>query len=147
VLIEDNPADATLFRWALADSGISEEVEVFSHGDVAMAFARQDGLFRSDPPPDVIVVDLNLPGHDGFEILAVICRNPLFCRTEVGVYSSSDDPCDRRRAFELGVDFYIEKPADLQGLRSLAQRLGDALPPAVRPDSERKRRRPHQTRP
>jgi DNA-binding response OmpR family regulator len=132
VLIEDNPADVSLFRWALEEQGIREEVEVFSHGDVAMAFARQRGLFRNDPPPDVIVIDLNLPGFDGLQILGAICRNPIFCRTEVGIYSSSDDPADRHRAMELGADFYIEKPVDMSGLRALAQRVGDLLPATVR---------------
>jgi DNA-binding response OmpR family regulator len=129
VLVEDNPADATLFRWALQEQGVRDEVEVFDHGDVAMAFARQEGLFQWDPPPDVVVLDINLPGYDGMQILGTIRKNPLFCRTQVGIYSSSDDPRDRYRAMEMGADFFIQKPADLDGLRSLAERVGAMLSP------------------
>ena len=127
VLVEDNPADATLFRWALWEHGVQEEVEVFDNGEVAMAFARQEGLFKNDPPPDIVVVDLNLPGYDGMQILGSLWKNPLFCRTEMGIYSSSDDPRDRFRAMELGADFYIQKPCDLEGLQALARRIGDLL--------------------
>ena len=131
VLIEDNPADVTLFRWALWEHGIEADIQEYSHGDVAMAFARQQGVFRKDAPPDVIVVDLALPGHDGMQILGALCKNPLFCRTEVGVFTSSTDPRDRLRAMELGADFYIVKPMDLQGLQALAEKIGEQLPGAL----------------
>ena len=128
VLIEDNPADVTLFRWALWEHGIDAEIEEYSHGDVAMAFAQHQGGFRQDAPPDVVVVDLALPGHDGMQILGALCKNPLFCRTEVGVFTSSTDPRDRLRAMELGADFYIVKPMDLDGVKALAEKIGEQLP-------------------
>jgi DNA-binding response OmpR family regulator len=128
VLIEDNPADVTLFRWALWEHGIDAEIEEYSHGDVAMAFAQHQGGFRQDAPPDVVVVDLALPGHDGMQVLGALCKNPIFCRTEVGVFTSSTDPRDRARAMELGADFYIVKPMDLEGLKALAELIGEQLP-------------------
>jgi len=127
VLIEDNPADATLFRWALRDRGVYEDLEVFDDGSVAMAFARQEGLFRNDPPPDVVVVDLALPGYDGMEVVESIRANLLFSRTEVWVYSASLDPGDRSRALELGADSYIQKPKDLDELRTIAARFRDLM--------------------
>jgi CheY-like chemotaxis protein len=127
VLIEDNPADATLFRWALRDRGVYEDLEVFDDGSVAMAFARQEGLFRNDPPPDVVVVDLALPGYDGMEVVESIRGNPLFSRTMVWVYSASLDPADRSRAIELGADSYIQKPKDLDELRTIAARFRDLM--------------------
>ncbi len=127
VLIEDNPVDAVLFRWALQERGVYDDLEVFDHGDVAMAFARQEGLFRNDPPPDVVLVDLALPGFDGMEVVESIRANLLFSRTEVWVYSASLDPGDRSRALQLGADSYIEKPKDLDELRSIAERLRDLM--------------------
>jgi len=127
LLVEDNPADVTLFHWALAEHGILDEVEVFTHGDVAMAFARREGLFQGDNLPEVIVLDLNLPGFDGMQILEVLRGDPLFNDIRIGIFSSSNDPRDRRRAVEMGADFHIEKPADLEGMHALASTVGDLL--------------------
>lgn len=136
ILIEHNPADVALFRWALRDQGVHEYLEVFDHGDVAMAFARQEGLFRNDPPPDVVVIDLELPGYSGMEILGAVRRNPFFCRTEVGIYSWLDDPRDRIRAMELGADFYLHKPSALEDLRALARTTRNLLRPALHSESK-----------
>jgi CheY-like chemotaxis protein len=127
LLVEDNPADVALFHYALSEHGILDEVEVFDHGDVAMAFARREGRFQTDRLPDVIVLDLNLPGFDGLQILETLRANPLFNEIPIGIFSSSDDPKDRRRGMELGADFHIEKPVDLKGVEILASTVGELL--------------------
>jgi DNA-binding response OmpR family regulator len=127
VLIEDNPADVALFRWTLMEHDIKVEIEVISHGEVAMAFAMQVGGFSNEPPPSLVLIDIGLPGHDGLQVLGAIQKNPVFCRTEVGIYSASDDPRDRKRAMEMGADFFIEKPVDLPGVRALAGRVAELL--------------------
>jgi CheY-like chemotaxis protein len=127
VLVEDNPADVLLFRWALAEYGLDDEVEVVDHGDAAMEFARRERRRTSEPWPRVVLLDLKLPGHDGLEVLQAIRDNPAFRRTVVGIFSSSDDPRDRQHAMRVGAQFYIQKPADLQGVQTLADTIGWCL--------------------
>ena len=68
LLIEDNTADIYLFRKALANAGLVFELTVIEDGGRAMAFARGDGEYAASPVPDIAIIDLNLPKHDGIQI-------------------------------------------------------------------------------
>ncbi len=128
LLVEDNPADVTIFRYALKERGNTDEVDVIDHGDVAMEFAQREGAFRpEDPVPDLIVLDINLPGFDGLQILGAIRKSDAFRDVPVGIYSSSDDPRDKYLAMEMGAWFYVQKPMTLEGLEALATTITEVL--------------------
>jgi two-component system response regulator len=127
LLVEDNPADVHLLSWALCEHGVRHELDVIPHGDEAMNLIRAVDESSGAVVPDIVVLDLNLPGFDGLQLLGAIRKHTLFHETRVGVYSSSDDPRDRYRAMELGADFYLQKPADLEGLRTVVSLIGKLL--------------------
>jgi len=128
LLVEDNPADVTIFQYALKERGSGDLVDVISHGDVAMEFAQREGVFRHDELlPDLIVLDINLPGFDGLQILGAIRKSDTFRDVPVGIYSSSDDPRDKYLAMEMGARFFIQKPMTLEGLESLATTITEVL--------------------
>src|SRR5690349_19373998 len=68
LLIADNPADVELTRQCFRESRIPNEVHAALDGDSALAFLRREGPFASASRPDLVLLDLNLPGIDGREI-------------------------------------------------------------------------------
>jgi DNA-binding response OmpR family regulator len=127
VIVEDNPADVMLLRWALENRGVTCDLEVIDHGDIAMAYAEGKWPAPWDGPPSVILVDINLPGYDGFQLVEAFRANASFSGSTIGMYSSSDDEADRTRALNAGASFFIEKPVDLQGLDRLAVEVAAVL--------------------
>jgi CheY-like chemotaxis protein len=123
-LAEDNPADVYLLKEALgteADKDI--EMVVAEDGEEALDFVCQRGRFAGCEPPDLIVLDLNLPKTDGSDILRCIRESDRLRATPVIVLTSSDSPRDRAAAERLGASCYITKPSDLDAFLALGGRL------------------------
>jgi len=123
LLVEDNPADATLLRSCLADSRCDFRVSVVGDGDGALAFLRRDGAFADRTLPDMILLDLNLPGRDGREILAEIREHPEWNAIPIVVLTSSQSPSDVRMSYARGADRYLTKPIDLGGYDAIVVAL------------------------
>jgi len=126
VLAEDNPADIYLIRQALTQHRVDCDVCLVKDGKSAiLLFSARD---RHDPPtPDLILLDLNLPQHDGIEVLKAIRGRTELSQVPVAILSSSESPTDYRAASALGVVRYIRKPLDLEAFMSLGQTIKDLL--------------------
>jgi DNA-binding response OmpR family regulator len=114
VVVEDNPMDVKLFEIALAEVGLEYELTVFSDGGDALSWAQSPGENTgASRPPDLAVVDLNLPKYSGLDILSTMRRTSELSKVPVLVLSSSASMRDvaRVRAFENTA--YMTKPADL----------------------------------
>ena len=119
LLAEDNSADVYLIREALKEHGIVCPLRLATDGkDVLRLISFQD-------PPDedidfsLIILDLNLPRHDGIEILQRLRENPNLTHVPVVVLTSSDSPRDRLMATNLGAARFIRKPSNLEEFLSL----------------------------
>jgi CheY-like chemotaxis protein len=128
VLIEDNPADVILVGEALKAYGVVRPLHVLSNGAAALAFLRSSkaGLRL----PALVLLDLNLPKHDGFEILTVLRAQEVLAATPVIVVSSSQNPDDERAVLALGATRYFTKSADLDEFLKLGALIRDLLAPA-----------------
>jgi chemotaxis family two-component system response regulator Rcp1 len=123
LLGEDNPADVYLIRQALEEHGVKYTLEIASHGgEMISALTNR----RSDPP-DLIVLDLNLPRFDGLEILKSIRDNSYLKSIPVVILTSSDSPRDKVAAAELGADCYIRKPSRLDEFMAIGKTLQSLL--------------------
>ena len=129
VLAEDSVPDVILVKETLRTVGIEAELQVFPDGEEC---ARH--LTTSEEPPDAIIVDLNLPRVDGFELLRLVRGDRRYDGVPVAVLTSSRAAEDRRRSFELGANAFITKPSRLddflQALGSEMRRLLSAPGPA-----------------
>ena len=130
LLGEDNPADVYLIRQALDENGIHYRLQVATHGGELIK------IFSTKPTqvPDLIVLDLNLPRHDGLEILRLIRDNQDLARVPVVILTSSDSPKDRVAASVFGADCYICKPSNLDEFMAIGktfQTLLSSARPAV----------------
>ena len=114
VLIEDNPSDVYLMKFALEESGLVFEMTSFQNGaDALLTLCPDTGAEDKCFVPDLILLDLNTPGTDGFEVLARIRGNPSLADVPVAIITSSASPADKHRASLIGATTYIQKPTEL----------------------------------
>jgi CheY-like chemotaxis protein len=125
LLAEDNPADIYLIRRALTENNVCCHLQVALDGNEALSFLRSEGEFTARP--NLILLDLNLPRHDGMEILQYVRQDRLLADVPVIVFTSSDSPADRRSATHLGVTRFIRKSSLLDDFMALGAVIREIL--------------------
>lgn len=121
LLVEDNPADADLTMETLDMSKLHMEISVVTNGADAMAFLRAEGDYSTVHQPDLILLDLNLPGKDGREVLAEIKKDDRLRRIPVIILTSSEAEKDVLESYDLGANSYVTKPVDLKAFQTIVQ--------------------------
>jgi CheY-like chemotaxis protein len=124
LVIEDNPADVHLLRSALATAELHCELTVIDDGADALAFLRQPS---ATAPPDLAIVDLNLPKHSGQEIIEEMRATPAFREVPVVILTSSSSQRDRASLEHTHVRRYIVKPADLDEFMKVGWQIREVL--------------------
>ena len=120
--VEDDPNDALLFQHACAQAGMKVNHKVAIDGAEALAYLSTSGGEAQDCPiPTLIVLDLNLPLVSGFDVLAWLRNERRLRRLPVVVLTSSNQPNDVKRAYDLGANSYLIKPVELESLITLAK--------------------------
>jgi CheY-like chemotaxis protein len=115
VLIDDSPSDVYLTKLALEESGLQFEMTTFQSGaDALRALCPSGGAINDPLIPDLILLDLNTPCSDGFEVLGTIRGNPRLSHVPVAIITSSASAADQHRAALGGATTYIKKPTQLK---------------------------------
>ncbi len=120
LIVEDNPGDVRLIKEALNMSSFEPTLYVVRDGFEATRFLEtrmQDGF------PHLMVLDLNLPRKSGFEVLKFVKRNEMLKRIPVIVLSSSQNPEDVAKAYDLHANCYLTKPANFEAFIAVVQAL------------------------
>ncbi|HME99567.1 MAG TPA: response regulator transcription factor [Terriglobia bacterium] len=127
LIVEDETDLVKLLKYNLEKEGF--KVNYATDGTVALAEARRD-------PPDLVILDLMLPGLDGLEVCRQLRRNEKFVRTPVLILSARSEEADRVVGLELGADDYVTKPFStrevIARVRALLRRNEPAAPPRLR---------------
>ncbi len=127
LLIEDNRPDALLVRDALGKQHLDFALTEISDAEAAAAYVDRMGSAADAPYPDIVIMDLNLPLGDGFDLLQQIRNRPGSVDTPVIVMTSSESPYDRARATEMGNTRYFRKPLDLDAFLQIGALVREAL--------------------
>jgi CheY-like chemotaxis protein len=147
LLVEDRSDDVELIRHAFRRAGISSPLHVVRDGDLAMAYLSGTGVYANrdeHPLPDLILLDLKMPGTDGFEVLQWLRQQSGFSTIPVIVLTSSEQMRDVNQAYELGANSFLVKPFDFQDLVSLSQTLKTFwLQRNKKPESQRPTNKPN----
>ena len=122
LLVEDNPADARLLHEALQEA--SPGLVLKTASTVAAAWEYLEGHKNGDALPNLIILDLNLPGAPGFELLDRLRNTWTLSWIPVVVLTSSSREQDVQQARGARADAYFVKPLDLRGYLQLAADLG-----------------------
>ena len=125
LLIEDNAHDAELTIRALAQAKLRNRVRLAVTGVEALAILRREGAYAGAARPDLILLDLNLPGKDGREVLAEIKADDALRDIPVVVVTGSRAPADVVESYRLHANAYVTKPIDttefLEAVNSIEQ--------------------------
>jgi CheY-like chemotaxis protein len=123
VLIEDNDDDILLLEEAIAKTGLLQVLKSLADPDDALAYLRRQGPYRHAPRPDVVLLDINMPKRDGFQILEELKADAALRHLPVVILTTSQEEQDVVRAYALGACSFICKPVGIRELRELIERL------------------------
>ena len=126
LLVDDLEAATELMRIVFARSGYVEPLRLASDGEQAIAYLRGDSgspNYTKLGMPTIVLLDLNMPRKNGFEVLEWIRKQPTLNQLYVCILSASSIPEDIARAYDLGANAYLVKPGNLAGLMHMATSL------------------------
>jgi CheY-like chemotaxis protein len=126
LLVEDNRMDIELTLDAFHEAQVSNIIHVVQSGHAALDYLMGRGQFndrQTYPLPRLILLDLKLPGSDGFEILRQIKALPRIKRLPVIILTSSKEEGDRARSYDIGANSYLVKPVSFEGFLTVVQQI------------------------
>jgi CheY-like chemotaxis protein len=126
LLVEDSPEDFEATLRAFKRSGLKNPIFRCEDGDDALDFLYHRGRYtdlEQAPRPGVILLDLNLPGTDGREVLTEIKKDDSLKHIPVIVLTTSNDNRDVESCYQSGANSYIQKPVDMEGFIRAIERL------------------------
>lgn len=121
LLIDDNASDARLFDVALREVAPRVTLYWVATAEEGIEALKREDRFKDVLGFDIVVVDLNMPLSDGFELIEKIKKDPTLMLKPVLVMSSSADPEDIRRCYRLGANSYFVKPMTLEGIHTMVR--------------------------
>jgi len=111
LLVEDEASDALLTEHALMDARVECTLHVLEDGQWVLPYLRRQGQYRRERTPDLLLLDLSLPGKDGFELLADLAEQSATFRDLPIVILTGDTHCAfLRRSYGLNIAAYLIKP-------------------------------------
>lgn len=121
LLIEDSRADAKIIERALKEGDVAHRLTVIPDGRQALEFlfASRADVHAADLEPDLILLDLNLPGLDGCQVLTRIKQDQLLRMIPVVVLTTSNREEDIISTYKAGANTYIPKPTEYSSYRDL----------------------------
>lgn len=132
LLVEDSPSDANLTIKGFVNAKIANNLHWVEDGETAMNYLRHEGKFANAPRPDLVLLDLNLPGMDGREVLTEVKSDPILKLIPVVVLTTSTDEQDILRSYNLNANCYVTKPLDVYQFIEVVQLIKDFWLAAVK---------------
>ena len=126
LIVEDSPEDYEATVRAFRRSRLANPIYRCAEGDEALDYLRRRGRYAdpaSAPRPGLILLDLNLPGTDGREVLGEIKGDEGLRTIPVVVLTTSTDERDVQGCYRAGANSYVVKPVDVEALARAVQRL------------------------
>jgi CheY-like chemotaxis protein len=136
LLVEDSPTDIDLTREGLEMGKLTNNLKVIENGVDALAYLRREGEYSDAVRPDLVLLDLNLPGKDGREVLEDIKSDPDLMSIPVVILTSSKAEEDIARTYKLHANCFITKPVNFSRFVEVVRGIEDfwfsivKLPPA-----------------
>ena len=126
LLVEDDEGHSHLIRKNLRRSGFTNEVIPFSNGQAVLDYLFSEGAYhgQAEPRPLLMLLDLNMPGLSGLQVLERIKSDERTRRIPVIILTTTDDQREMSRCYDLGCNLYITKPVQYEDFASAIRELG-----------------------
>jgi len=144
MLVDDLEEDVLLVQRAFLRAKFTNPVHVVRSREEAIAYLKGDNQYAKRdeyPLPSLVLLDLKMPGMDGFDVLKWIRKEPSLKAIRVVVLTSSDQIRDVNEAYRLGANSFMVKPMDFQNYVAMSASLKDywlnrsETPEVARPES------------
>ena len=123
LLVEDSEDDIVLEQEALAEAKLVNLMSVVRDGEAAMAFLRRQGQYQDAQMPGLILLDINMPKKNGFEVLHELKADPALMHIPVVMLTTSDNEADIVKSYAKGACSYITKPMDFDKFRDVIKQF------------------------
>ncbi len=117
LLVEDSPADAELAVIAIRQARPEVAVEVVNSGEAALRYLYHDGEHADAPTPDLMLLDFNLPGRSGVEVLELVKSDEALRAIPVVMFSNSNAGSDVASAYRHHANAYLLKPMEYADIK------------------------------
>ena len=125
LLVEDNPGDVRLMQEALKASKIRNNLHVVNDGEDAMLFLRRQSKYAEVREPDLVFLDLNLPGKNGREVLAEVKQDAFLRHIPVVILTTSSAEEDIFRTYNLDANCFVTKPVNFDQFIKMVHMIED----------------------
>lgn len=128
LLVEDNPMDVDLTLDAFREARLANKIHVARDGQEALDYLFGNGEYadrQAHPLPDLVLLDLKMPGIDGHEVLRRIKEEPLLRRVPVVVLTSSREEADRAKVYDNGANSFLVKPVSFEDFLLVVRQIHD----------------------
>jgi len=112
LLVEDNEDDIVLEQEAIVEAKLVNLMYVVRDGEEAMAYLRREGKYQNAQLPGLILLDINMPKKNGFEVLNEIKAEPALMHIPIVMLTTSDSESDIVKSYAKGACSFITKPMD-----------------------------------
>ena len=138
LLVEDDPGHARLIEKNLRRSNITNDVIIVSDGQQALDYLFGEGEYTGSghASPLLVLLDLNLPVLDGYQVLKRMKANERTRRIPVIILTTTDDAREVVRCYDLGCNVYMTKPVDYEQFSDAIRKIGLFLSVVTIPDGE-----------
>lgn len=123
LLIEDNPGDVVMIQEAFADIGFAHHLYEIQTGEAGLDFLFRRSEYRQAPRPDIVLLDLNLPGLSGMEVLETIKGDERLRIIPVLVLTTSNNEQDILGCYQRAGNCHIVKPTDFGSYVAIARQI------------------------
>ena len=128
LLVDDNRMDVELTIDAFKESRLANKIDFVTSGQEAIDYIFGKGRYENRieyPLPDIILLDLKMPGIDGHEVLQKIKKEPILKRIPVIILTSSKEEADLHISYDNGANSYLVKPVSFEGFLEVVKQIED----------------------
>lgn len=128
LLIEDNKMDIALTLDAFREAKLANKIQVAHNGEEGLDYIFGNGIYadrKTYPLPNIVLLDLKMPGIDGLEVLKRVKSTSEIKRIPIIILTSSKEEGDRAMSYDLGANSYLVKPISFDGFLDVVRKVTD----------------------
>lgn len=123
LLVDDNDDDVVLLEESFKDSKLLNIIQVVRDGEEAIAYLRREGKYHAARTPGLVLLDINMPKMNGFEVLQVMKSDPVLRTIPVVILTTSTRDEDIARSYDGGACSFVSKPVNFEKLKEVIKQF------------------------